>query len=261
MSSWEWEEDKKNKKKGKEKETTQTTTLICVNCGKKLSLMCTCCGNDEKYSMATRFYCCPCILEHFERPKRPCLACGKTLLDEGIWNDIPGRGGTCDISCQYTILISDWIRKRTPIEAVWRRAVQQLDSCPYDDDKIWQMALVKIKETMPKEIKMIKNNPPEPLELDWDTEPIINLLDLEQFHKHYQELAPTREEQEQRCASESESPINCNLNSNDDNDNNGSSSIQIGNDDKNDSDSDSKPNLNYEQYIALPDLSKEQELK
>ncbi|KAG9295744.1 hypothetical protein G9A89_008972 [Geosiphon pyriformis] len=39
---------------------------------------------------------------------------------------------------------------------------------------------------------------PEPLELDWDTEPIINLLDLEQFHEHYQELAPTREEQEQQ---------------------------------------------------------------
>ncbi|KAG9297625.1 hypothetical protein G9A89_011140 [Geosiphon pyriformis] len=182
-SSWEWEEDKENKGKEKEKETTQTTTayntyttpqrstyrqskLICVNCGKW--------------------------------DNQPCLACGETLLDEGMWHDISGCGGTCDISCQYTILISDWVRKETPIEAVWKKAIQRLDSCPHDDNKIWQMALAKIKGVMPEEIKMIKDNLPKLLELDWDTEPIINLLDPEQFHEHYQELAPTRKEQEQQ---------------------------------------------------------------
>ncbi|KAG9293199.1 hypothetical protein G9A89_010536 [Geosiphon pyriformis] len=124
------------------------------------------------------------------------------------------------------------------------------------------MALTKIEGAMPEKIKTIKDNPPELLELDWNAEPIINLLDLEQFHEHYQELAPTREEQEQcSCASESESPINHNSNSDNDDNNNGSSSVQIGNDNENNSDSDSKPDVNYEQYIALPDLSKEQELK
>ncbi|KAG9295140.1 hypothetical protein G9A89_006121 [Geosiphon pyriformis] len=48
---------------------------------------------------------------------QPCLACEETLLDEGMWNDIPECGGTCNMSCQYTILISDWIKKGTPIEA------------------------------------------------------------------------------------------------------------------------------------------------
>ncbi|KAG9289711.1 hypothetical protein G9A89_014446 [Geosiphon pyriformis] len=134
--------------------------------------------------------------------------------------------------------VFDWVRKGTPIEAVWRRAVQQLDSCPHDDDKIWQMALAKIKGVSPEEIKTIKDNLPEPLELDWDVEPIINLLDSEQFYEHYQELASTREEQEQR-----------------------SSSIQYGNNNDTDFNSDSNSNLNYEQYIALPDLFKEQELK
>ncbi|KAG9289392.1 hypothetical protein G9A89_007953 [Geosiphon pyriformis] len=170
------------------------------------------------------------------------------------------------------------------------------------------MALAKIKGAMPKEIKVIKDNPPEPLELDWDAEPIINLLDPEQFHKHYQELAPTKEEQEQQleqlnarlcqhclipcnfqycdecdliynpppcmiytipeeeepissCVSESESPINCDSNSDNDNNNNGSSSTQNGNDNNNDFNSDTNADLNYEQYIALPDFSKEQELK
>ncbi|KAG9288182.1 hypothetical protein G9A89_020488 [Geosiphon pyriformis] len=170
------------------------------------------------------------------------------------------------------------------------------------------MALAKIEGAMPKEIKTIKDNPSEPLKLDWDAEPIINLLDPEQFHKHYQELAPTREEQKQwleqlnaqlyqyclipchfqyceeydliynppprmiytileeeesisSCALESELPINRDSNSDNDNDNNSSSSIQNGNDKDNDSNSDTNSDLNYEQYIALPDLSKEQELK
>ncbi|KAG9295313.1 hypothetical protein G9A89_021244 [Geosiphon pyriformis] len=183
--------------------------------------------------------------------------------------------------------------------------MQRLDSCSHDDNKIWKMAITKIKGATPKEIRKIKNNPPEPIELDWDPEPVINFLDPEQFHEHYQELAPTREKQEQyleeintrlcdhcliscnfqycdkcdliynplpymiytipkkeeptnSCALESKLVYNLNLNSNNnDNENTSSSSMQYGNKNINNSDS----NLNYKQYIALPDLSKEQELK
>ncbi|KAG9301045.1 hypothetical protein G9A89_015781 [Geosiphon pyriformis] len=188
-----------------------------------------------------------------------------------MWHDIPGHGEMCD---------------RTPIETAWQRVVQQLDSCPHDDDKIWRMATAKIE----------------------DAEPVINFLEPEEFYEHYQNLAPTREEQEQwlaqlntrlyhhclissdfeycdncdliynppphmiylipekeepisSCASELESLINCDSDSDDNDENTGSSFIQNGNDDKNNSDSDSNPTLNYEQYIALPDLFKEQELK
>ncbi|KAG9295745.1 hypothetical protein G9A89_008973 [Geosiphon pyriformis] len=56
--------------------------LICINCGKKLLSMGACCGNDEEYSTATRFYCHSC-------DNQPCLACGETLLDKGMWHDIP----------------------------------------------------------------------------------------------------------------------------------------------------------------------------
>ncbi|KAG9285834.1 hypothetical protein G9A89_013259 [Geosiphon pyriformis] len=65
------------------------------------------------------------------------------------------------------------------------------------------------------------------------------------------------------CASELELPFNPDSNSNnDDNKNTGSSSVQIGNN-NNDDDSNSNSNSNpkYEQYIALPDLFKEQKLK
>ncbi|KAG9297540.1 hypothetical protein G9A89_001481 [Geosiphon pyriformis] len=153
------------------------------------------------------------------------------------------------------------------------------------------MAITKIEDALPEEIRTIKNNPPEPIELDWDTEPVINFLKPEEFYEHYQNLASTREKQEQRltqlntrlcrhclipsdfeycddcdliynppprmiytiseeeklinsCALESESLINHDPDS-----------------DNNDKNTDSNSDLNYEQYIALPDLSKEQELK
>ncbi|KAG9303533.1 hypothetical protein G9A89_018429 [Geosiphon pyriformis] len=91
--------------------------------------MSACCGNDKKYQIATKFYCHSCL------DNEPCLACEKTLLDEEMWNDIPGRGETCN-----------------------ELSVKHLDGYP---------------------------------------EPVINLLNPEQFHEHYQELAPTREEQKQ----------------------------------------------------------------
>ncbi|KAG9305797.1 hypothetical protein G9A89_001086 [Geosiphon pyriformis] len=62
------------------------------------------------------------------------------------------------------------------------------------------MATAKIKDALPKKIWTIKNNSPEPIKLDWNTEPVINFLEPEEFHKHYQNLAPTREEQEQWLA-------------------------------------------------------------
>ncbi|KAG9307376.1 hypothetical protein G9A89_017205 [Geosiphon pyriformis] len=250
-SSWEW---KKKKGKGKEREEENTQA-------------------NNTYIPYT-------------------YACRETLLNEGMWNDILGRGGMYDVFCQYTILISNWVKKKTPIEATWRRA----------------MAITKIEGALPKEIRTIKNNPPEPIELDWDAEPVINFLEPEEFHEHYQNLAPTREEQEQwlaqlntrlcchclipsnfeycddcnliynpppcmiytipeeekpisSCASESELLINCDSDFDNDDKNTSSSSIQNGNDNKDDPNSDSNSDLNYKQYIALSDLSKEQELK
>ncbi|KAG9303770.1 hypothetical protein G9A89_018667 [Geosiphon pyriformis] len=62
------------------------------------------------------------------------------------------------------------------------------------------MVFAKIQGASPKKIKKVKNNLPELLELDWDEEPVINLLEPEEFHEHYQTLASTREKQEQCLA-------------------------------------------------------------
>ncbi|KAG9284915.1 hypothetical protein G9A89_006293 [Geosiphon pyriformis] len=69
---------------------------------------------------------------------------------------------------------------------------------------------------------------------------------------------PEEDKQMSRCTSKLESNFNSNSNSDNNNDkNNGSSSIQNGNKNINNSDSNSNPEI----YIALLDLSKEQELK
>ncbi|KAG9293524.1 hypothetical protein G9A89_005527 [Geosiphon pyriformis] len=219
-----WETDdlkennqRKGKGKVKEKEPLPTTLytsynyttlpptnyhwpkLVCVNCDKKLSSMGTYYGNNKEYHVATKFYCHLCVVEQFRRPKRQekwdnelCLTCEEMLLDEEMWNNISGRRETCDKS--------NWIKKKIPIEVVWIRAVRHLNSYSHDDDKIWQMIIAKIEKASPKEIREIKNNLPELVELDWNKKLVINLLELEKFHEHYQTLAPTKEEQKEHLA-------------------------------------------------------------
>ncbi|KAG9294651.1 hypothetical protein G9A89_008130 [Geosiphon pyriformis] len=74
---------------------------------------------------------------------------------------------------------------------------------PHNEDKIWQMANAKVEGTTPSKILEIKNNPPKPVNIilvpnpnaffDIETNP-------EDFHEHYQNLALTREEQEEWLA-------------------------------------------------------------
>ncbi|KAG9285970.1 hypothetical protein G9A89_022646 [Geosiphon pyriformis] len=174
------------------------------------------------------------------------------------------------------------------------------------------MMNAKAEGVTTSELLEIKNNPLSLLESEYVlTFDIFGNIENnpEEFYKHYQWLAPTREEQEQwleeintrlcdhclipcnfqycnecdliynlpphiiytipekeepisSCASELELIFNPDSNSNnDDDENTGSSSIQYGNNNDNNSNSDLNSNPDYEQYIALPDLIKELELK
>ncbi|KAG9289023.1 hypothetical protein G9A89_015572 [Geosiphon pyriformis] len=118
-----------------------------------------CCGNDKEYSTMTKFYCQAC----------------------------------------YTILINNWVCKGTPINDVWKQALQQLEEYLHNEHELWRIASTKAEGVTISKLLEIKNNSlllPEP-------------------------------------------------------DNNND----------NDFNSDSNSNSNYKQYIALPDLTKEQKLK
>ncbi|KAG9297713.1 hypothetical protein G9A89_011228 [Geosiphon pyriformis] len=100
-TEWSWEEKGKEKEQEKEpKQTTSFTYILYVT--------------QPQNAYSTEYYCRPCILECNRRPPKIkkwdstlCLACRDTLLDEGMWKDIPGRERACNKTCQYTILIND----------------------------------------------------------------------------------------------------------------------------------------------------------
>ncbi|KAG9295110.1 hypothetical protein G9A89_006091 [Geosiphon pyriformis] len=250
--------------------------------------MSTYCSKDKEWMAATKYYCCLCVLEcDGQLPKirkwdgTLCLACEDTLLDEGMWKDIPGRE---------------------------EASLRHLERYPHNEDEIWRMVYAMLEGAITEELKEIKNNLLSLSEPEYvQTFNVFGNIEdnPEKFYEHYQRLAITREEQKEclaqlntrlcdhclipcdfqycnecdliynspphmiymiskeekpisNCTSESESLINRDSNSNNDDDNNGSSSVQNGNDNDNDSNSDSNSNTNYKQYIALPDLFKKQ---
>ncbi|KAG9307076.1 hypothetical protein G9A89_016904 [Geosiphon pyriformis] len=84
--------------------------------------------DNKEYFMATRFYCHLCVIEHFRQPKQQkkwdnqlCFTCRTILPDKRMWNDIPGHEGTYNETCQYTILINNWVSKGTPINNAWKQ--------------------------------------------------------------------------------------------------------------------------------------------
>ncbi|KAG9306532.1 hypothetical protein G9A89_004729 [Geosiphon pyriformis] len=181
-----------------------------------------------------------------------------------MWSDIPGHKRTCDKTCQYTILINNWVSKETPINDAWKRVLEQLEEYPHDKDELWRMAYAKTEDMTTSKLLEIKNNPLSFLESKYiQTFDYCNECDLIYNPlPHMIYTIPEEEEPISSCASESE--LNFNSNSNSDNNNNkntGSSSIQYGESNDNDSNSDLNSDPNYEQYIALFDLTKEQELK
>ncbi|KAG9302013.1 hypothetical protein G9A89_021057 [Geosiphon pyriformis] len=92
-----WKNDKRKGKQTEELIWNLDQAWRTDNNQNKLLTTCACCGNDEEYQMATKFYYCTCLVEHFGRPKQVgkwnntlCLTCGKTLPDKEIWNNISG---------------------------------------------------------------------------------------------------------------------------------------------------------------------------
>ncbi|KAG9285385.1 hypothetical protein G9A89_010860 [Geosiphon pyriformis] len=166
---------------------------------------------------------------------------------------------------------------------------------PHDEDKIWWIANTKVEGIMSSKILEIKNNPLKPVNIilipNLDT-----FLDLkagpEEFHEHYQNLALTREKQEQCLVQtntqlcdhclipydfqycneydliynpplymiyiipEEKEPISSCASESESNFN-----PDLNSDNNDNKNNNSNSDLNYKQYIMLSDLTKEQELK
>ncbi|KAG9287332.1 hypothetical protein G9A89_000792, partial [Geosiphon pyriformis] len=128
----------------------------------------------------TKFYCHACHVEHFGRPKQPVEKLSSTKECEMTFQG-EEEHGTCLVNTQSLLVTGS--RKKHPSKPPGKEL--------YSNWTVVHMTTMNY-DASPEEIKTIKNNPPE--------SPVINFLEPEEFHEHYQNLAPTREEQEQRLA-------------------------------------------------------------
>ncbi|KAG9302583.1 hypothetical protein G9A89_007287 [Geosiphon pyriformis] len=194
-----------------------------------------CCGNNEEYTLATKFYCCLCIIKHFGRTKqvgkwdnKPCLACEKTFSNKEIWNDIPGQRRTCNKMSNYwkskTILylcLNPNTSKLLMSLATLKITQKNFMNITSLNTQLCQYCLIPCDFQYCNECNLIYNPPPYMIYLISEEDKPIS-----------------------SCALELESIFNPNLNSNNDDDKNtGSSSIQNGNKNINNSDSDSNPKI------------------
>ncbi|KAG9287500.1 hypothetical protein G9A89_023872 [Geosiphon pyriformis] len=127
---------------------------------KKLLSMTVYSAPDKDPRNSTHYYCNHYNKKKYSYPKRhekwdekPCLACKKLLPKECDWIDMPGRGGMCDTTCQYTILICNWIRGGTLFEAVFNRALRRLQYYSHDEDELYNTAQTKNNSEKPYTIK------------------------------------------------------------------------------------------------------------
>ncbi|KAG9293964.1 hypothetical protein G9A89_019302 [Geosiphon pyriformis] len=184
-ANWEWKETDKERERRKKKEPLSPTAYIVqmrtlyhhqpiiVDQNWNASIATRNCYQWAHAMATTRNTPQPQDFTAAHWDNQPCLACGTILPDERIWNDIPGYGGMCNETCQYS----------------------------HDKDKLWRIVYAKAEDTTTSKLLEIKNNPlllPEP-EYVQTFNVFGNIEDNpKEFHKHYQHLAPTKEEQEQR---------------------------------------------------------------
>ncbi|KAG9307522.1 hypothetical protein G9A89_003845 [Geosiphon pyriformis] len=93
------------------------------------------------------------------------------------------------ITPHYTILINDWVQKRTSIDDVWKQVLRRLEGYPHDEHEIWRMMYAMAEGATASELWEIKTNLlslPEP-----EYVAMFNVFgniedDSEEFHEHYQ---------------------------------------------------------------------------
>ncbi|KAG9304601.1 hypothetical protein G9A89_020165 [Geosiphon pyriformis] len=86
----------------------------------------------------------------------PCFICGDILSEKYNWIDVAIRGEVCDQTCQYTLSISEKVRKRTPFNAAYNSALNKLYHYPYDAEMIFDLTMTLINGATQEDVHQIK---------------------------------------------------------------------------------------------------------
>ncbi|KAG9292694.1 hypothetical protein G9A89_008282 [Geosiphon pyriformis] len=137
--------------------------LKCKDCNKKLSSMRACISPEEEYETYTCYFCKTCHRKRFGSPKKSgkwdntsCLTCKDMLSEEYNWIDVAIRGGVCNQTCQYALLISEKVRKGIPFDAAYNSALNKLYHYPYDAEMIFDLVIALINGATQKDVHQIK---------------------------------------------------------------------------------------------------------
>ncbi|KAG9284852.1 hypothetical protein G9A89_003775 [Geosiphon pyriformis] len=253
-ADWEWKEEDNGKRKEKETILKETTSTSEITNGWTSSYL-----TVEKNFFSWEHGSCQTKTTGYKPitiDNEPCLACGKQLLDKGMWNDIPGQGGMLEGTTPSKILEI----KNNPPKPVDIIRIPNLDTFmdKETDSEDFHKYYQNLEQCLEQLNTQLCDHCLIPCDFQYcnECDLIYNPLPCIIY------MIPEEIELISSCASKSELPFDSNSNSdNDDNKNTSSSSIQIGDNNDNNSNSDSNSDPKYKQYIALPDLSKEQKLK
>ncbi|KAG9296927.1 hypothetical protein G9A89_006882 [Geosiphon pyriformis] len=117
----------------------------------KLSSMRACISPEEEYGNY--------IFKRSEKwDETPCLTCGEQLPDECNWINVAFRGGVCDQTCQYALLISEKVTKGTPFNAAYNSALNKLYYYPYDAKMIFNLAIALINGATQENVRQMKES-------------------------------------------------------------------------------------------------------
>ncbi|KAG9294202.1 hypothetical protein G9A89_021561 [Geosiphon pyriformis] len=86
----------------------------------------------------------------------PCLICGDMLPKECNWINVAMRGGVCDQTCQYALLISEKVKRGTPFNAAYNSALNKLYHYLHNAKMLFDLAIALVNRATKENVRQIK---------------------------------------------------------------------------------------------------------
>ncbi|KAG9303292.1 hypothetical protein G9A89_013618 [Geosiphon pyriformis] len=85
-----------------------------------------------------------------------CLTCEDMLPEEYNWIDVAMRGGVCNQTCQYALLISEKVKIGTLFDVAYNSTFNKLYHYSHNAEMIFDLAIALVNEATKKDICQIK---------------------------------------------------------------------------------------------------------
>ncbi|KAG9284295.1 hypothetical protein G9A89_002105 [Geosiphon pyriformis] len=115
------------------------------------------------------------------------------LSKEYNWIDVAIRERVCDQTCQYTLSISEKVKRGTPFNAAYNSALNKLYHYLYDAEMIFDLAMALINRATKKNVRQMKEA--EYIEYTMELAGFDYENEVEVYHQIASHTYPTQEAQ------------------------------------------------------------------